>query len=82
MISTPQKAEPGALVSGGKILSGGDVNLKHVTNVNIVNKIDDSNRVMTCKVSGKQAVITEGSVCTKCNQWVINEFIEIGTCRT
>ena len=67
--SESEKSPPSG-VTTGKILSGGDVNISSTTNQSITNiQEDDSKKIMTCVVSGRQDVVTEGAICGTCAQW-------------
>ena len=73
-----EEKESGPLVSAKKILSAGDVNITNTTNNNItnINQQDDSKKVMTCVVSGRQDLATQGAVCGKCGKWAYKEFFD------
>ena len=65
-------------VNTGKILSGGDVNISSTTHQNITNiQEDDSKKVMTCVVSGRQDVVTEGAICGSCAQWAHKRYFNV-----
>ena len=65
-----RKEEDRSIISGGKILAGGDVNISKTVQQNITNiRQDDTKKIMTCVVSGRQDVISEGALCHICGQW-------------
>ncbi len=66
-----------SLVSG-KIFARGDVNISNTTHHNVtnINQQDDSKKLMTCVVSGRQSLATEGAVCGKCDKWAHKEFFD------
>ena len=72
-----KKLSEESLVSG-KIFARGDVNITNTTHHNVtnINQQDDSKKVMTCVVSGRQDVATEGAVCGECGEWAYKEFFD------
>ncbi|MDA0904923.1 MAG: hypothetical protein O2874_01225, partial [Verrucomicrobia bacterium] len=72
-----KKLSEESLVSG-KIFARGDVNITNTTHHNVtnINQQDDSKKVMTCVVSGRQDVATEGAVCGECGEWAYKDFFD------
>ena len=78
-----EKASDLAAMTGGKIVAGGDVtqNVSHHSETNVYNQ-DESKQVLTCVVSGRKAVVTDGAVCRTCGEWALREYVEKGICST
>jgi hypothetical protein len=77
-------AEPssGSAMSGGKILAGGDVtqNVSHHSETKVYHS-DETKKMKTCVVSGRNKVVTEGATCRSCDGWALLEYVEDGICK-
>ena len=72
LVDKPSASPP---VPGGKILAGGDVtqNVSHHMETRVYNQ-DETKQVLTCVVSSRKGVITEGSDCKSCDGWALKEY--------
>ena len=61
-----------AMISGSTVMAGGDVNISKTVNQSITNIVpeDESRKLVTCAVSGKEDVITNGQSCESCKKWI------------
>lgn len=78
----PEPAPPSHAAAPGvsKIMAGGDLtqNISHTNTTTVLNQ-DETKKVQTCAVSGRQAEITKGHVCPSCGLWVHGDCFDHDT---
>ncbi len=67
--------------SAQKIWVRGDIsqNVSYPSETNVYNQ-DETKRILTCFVSGRNEIVTKGATCTKCDKWALLEYVDSGIC--